>query len=363
MENKENLEDDILGFDPKNLRTYHDQEASSSSTSKVYKMKPAESKDEDHNYRCKIKVIYNPFNLSNSVIEQQGYSMKDADGYFYVVSKLTENDTSCPIFKAWKRSHFAKKDENPNLWRIAAKKDEGGDEMFDKRFARYVTIQVIEDKNHPENEHKYFFWKMPKSVWTVIDRAQNPAAADRKVSIPVMDFLFGCAVNITVTPGPDDPGHPERKLREIKYMAELSKKPVCCTMPDGSPLLDDEGQKVLDAYTEKLRDIWYEDNYDKAVKMEEELRTSAEAAALRPVYRKILEAIKGFCPNVEDEMSYHEWAPETAARVQRWLDAVMAGRNPELEDAPSAGPVAAPSAEPAPAAGGDLSSAGGDLPF
>lgn len=324
---EENFENDILGFDPANLKTYQETQTSTGNPN-IYKTKPSDSKDDDGHYRCKIKVIYNPYDLPNSIIEQQGYSMQDKDGYFYVVSKLTNNDTSCPIFKAWKRSHFAKKDENPELWKIAAKREEGGKQMFDKRFARYVTVQIIEDKNQTDLQGQYMFWKLPRMVWEAINKKQHPAAADNKIPVQVMDFLFGCVINIDVKPGPKDPKNPEREQREISYSCEIGNKPVSCTNPDGTPLLNDEQTKVLDAYVEKLRKIWDEDNYDKAVTLNNELKTSDEAKALRPVYKEVLEKIKTFCPNVSEEMGYKEWSEETTNRVNNWINIVMSGNDP-----------------------------------
>ena len=68
----------------------------------IYRARPADSKSEDGIYRAQIKVIYNRYDLRRSVLEQQSYAMQDANGFFSVVSSLTDNDTSCPVFKAWK---------------------------------------------------------------------------------------------------------------------------------------------------------------------------------------------------------------------------------------------------------------------
>lgn len=328
----DNFENDILGFDPSQLKAYSDSTPQSQGNSLIYKTKPAESKDSDGHYRSRIKIIYNPYDFPNSVIEQQGYSMQDKDGFFYAVSRLTNGDTSCPIFKAWKKSHFAKKEENLVLWQAAAKKEEGGKQMFDKRFARYVTIQVIEDKNQPDLVGKYMFWKLPKTIWEVINKKQHPAKESNRIAIPVMDFLFGRAVDIDVAPGPDDPSKPERRQREISYSCEISNKPVSCTYPDGTPLLNDDERKVLNAYVARLRDIWDEEDIDKARQMEVELKGSQEKKDLSVIYRNVIETIKGFCPNVAEEMGYKEWSPELTDRVNKWIDAVLAGNNPATSD-------------------------------
>ena len=49
------------------------------------------------------------------------------------------------------------------------------------------------------------------------DEAVEWDKAGKKAAIPVMDFLYGRAIELEVTPGPDDPRAPERKTRETSY--------------------------------------------------------------------------------------------------------------------------------------------------
>ena len=65
--------------------------------------------------------------------------------------------------------------------------------------------QVIEDNNQPDLVGKYMFWKLPKAIWETINAKMAPSPESKKASIPVMDFLFGRAIDLEVTPGPDDP--------------------------------------------------------------------------------------------------------------------------------------------------------------
>ena len=247
-------ENEILGFDPKQLAVFDKNEnQNKSSNPLIYHTRPADSKSEDGVYRATIKIIYNPFDLRHSVLEQQSYFIQDENGYLTVVSSLTNNDTSCPIFKAWKKCHYA--EERSPLWLQAAPKDKGGKGLFDKRFNRYVTIQVMEDKNQPDLVGQYLFWKLPKSIWDVINAKMNPSPDSGKPSIPVMDFLFGRAIDIEVIPGPDDKSQPERRQRETKYMGEISEDVVSCTNPDGSPLLSASEQEVLDEYIAGLKTV------------------------------------------------------------------------------------------------------------
>ena len=322
-------ENEILGFDPSQLSVFNqDENTPKNYNSNVYKTRPADSKSDDGIYRATIKVIYNPFNLRQSVLEQQSYGLQDADGWFSVVSTLTNNDTSCPIFKAWKKCHFAEK--GSDLWLQAATKDNdpNGKGLFDKRFARYVTVQIIEDKNQPELEGKYMFWKMPKSVWDIINAKMNPSPESKKAAIPVMDFLFGRSVDITVTPGPDDPSHPERKARETKYMAELSEEVVSCVNPDGSPLLNDAEQDVLDEYVRAMSKVWRSKDPDERAQLMAEINADPNTLKLREIYTKVLEDIKKVCPNLIEELGYKEWDEATKTRVQNWIDVVLSCNNP-----------------------------------
>ena len=153
-----------------------------------------------------------------------------------------------------KKEKKLKKD--PVLQNQAKKKEEGGNQIFDKRYARYVTIQVLEDNNHPELNGKYMFWKMPKAVWDVINAKQSPTNP-AKAAIPVMDFLFGRAIDLEVKPGPGKPGE-ERYSRETSYAAELTDDPVSCVNPDMSPLLNASQQAVLEQYIDDMKKVWKE---------------------------------------------------------------------------------------------------------
>lgn len=349
-------ENEILGFDPTSLSVFNQEENTPKNfNSNVYKTRPADSKSEDGKYRATIKVIYNPFNLRQSVLEQQSYGLQDNEGWFSVVSSLTNNDTSCPIFKAWKKCHFAEK--GSDLWLQAATKDNdpNGKGLFDKRFARYVTVQIIEDKNQPELEGKYMFWKMPKSVWDVINAKMNPSPESKKAPIPVMDFLFGRSIDIEVIPGPDDPSHPERKQRETKYMAELSEDVVSCVNPDGSPLLNDSEQDVLDTYVAAMSKVWRSKDPEERARLLAEINEDPNTKKLREIYGRVLEEIKKVCPNLIEELGYKEWDDATKARVQKWIDVVLSCNNPaQSSAAPAAAATvgtttAAPAAVPTPA--------------
>ena len=84
------------------------------------------------------------------------------------------------------------------------------------------------------------------------------------------------------------------------------------------------------------------------------------------MYHGVIEKIKSFCPNLIEELGYHEWSPEVTARVNAWINVVLAGNDPTnplpstaTTTAPAAAPAATPSdtTESTPTAGSD------DLPF
>ena len=359
---------DILGFDPSQLSVFSTNDNKSNVNKNLYTTKPADSKSEDHVYRAKIKVIYSPQDLKNSVLEIQGYAMQDENGYFTVDSSLSIDDKSCPIFNAWKKCRYS--DEGSVLYKQQLSKEKGGKGLFDKRFARYVTIQVLEDKNHPELNGKYMLWKLPKSIWDMIEKKQHPAKESGNCPVPVMDFLFGYAIKLEVTPGPDDPQHPERKARETSYSGEFTKRPVPCTNPDGSDLLDFDEQEVLEKYTNAMEKIWDEENPEKRAAMLEKVNADPNTAELRKIYKRVLEEIKTFCPDLNEELGFKPWDDATTKRVKAWIDVVLSGNEPRaaapaaVQDATSSEDTtssASVEVEEAPASsGGDSDD---DLPF
>lgn len=320
---------DVMGFDPSMLSCYEEAPATSFGNANIYKPSPDKSKSEDGIYRAQIKVIYNPHNLRVSVLEQQSYGLQDANGFFSVISSLTNNDKNCPLFKAWKQCHFSK---DENMQKQALSKDKGGRGLFDKRFARYVLIQVIEDNNQPELNGKYMVWKMPKAIWESINGKMAPSAESKRASIPVMDFLFGRAIDLEVTPGPDDKAHPERKKREISYnTSELTDDVVSCTNPDGSSLLTNDEQEVLDKYVEDMtKKVWKQKDPEQRATAIAEINADENTKKLREIYKPVMEKIKSFCPDLEKEVGYQEWSDDVKARVQAWIDIVLAGNDPTV---------------------------------
>lgn len=341
-------ENDVLGFNPQDLFRNDNEGQSNQSTGNglIYRMRPADSKSEDGIYRATIKVVYNPFDRKNSFLDQQTYAMNDAQGFFSVVSALTLNNEegkNCPIFKAWKKCRYA--EEKSNLWLQQAKKEEGGRSLFDKRMARYCVVQILADENQPDLVGSFKLWKIPASIYQIIKQKQDPTDP-KKAAIPVMDYLFGRAIDIEVTPGPDDKNAPERKNREISYAGELSEDIVSCINPDGSPLLTSAEQDILDEYVDAMKKVWKSKDPEERAELLKEVLADANTAEFRKIYSRVLEEIKTWAPNL-DTLSYHEWTPEVKARVENWINIVLAGNDPRTaSDAPAvAATVATPSTQ------------------
>lgn len=354
---------DILSFTADQLAVNNPVETKTQGGNpNIYRARPADSKSEDGIYRAQIKVIYNPYDLRRSVLEQQSYAMQDANGFFSVVSSLTDNDTSCPVFKAWKTCHYSK---DANLQNQAKSKEDGGKALFDKRYARYVTIQVLDDPNQPELNGKYMFWKMPKSVWEVIDAKQSPTNP-AKAAVPVMDFLFGRAIDLEVKPGPGKPGD-DRYSRETKYTCELTDDIVSCVNPDMSPILNATQQAILDEYVEEMKKVWKEKDPAARIALKNAVDTAENTKALKAFYRDVIEKIKSYCPNLVESLGYKAWSADTTARVTAWINTVLAGNDPTAAAPAVAATVtaqpAAATATPAPATDPMASTDDDDLPF
>lgn len=323
---------DFFNFDPRTLTQSSNNESAANGNTLIYKCNPKNSISEDGHYRATIKVLFNPFDFQNSVIERQSYSITDENGWFEAVSKLTNGDKDCPIFKAWKALRYSK-DPLKESW--ANTKLNGGKGWFNKRTERWVTIQVIEDKNQPELEGQYLLWKLPKFIQTLIDAKQSPSVESGKPSIPVMDLLIGRGIELDVKPGPDDKNDPSRRNREISYdLSSLTEDPVQCTMPDGSSLITDEQEEIVESVLKILKKAWKEKDVTKRAEIMAEFSKSEDVQKFNEFYgSEVLPKVQQFCPNVKEEMSYKPWDEEKTARVNAWLQKVTNGIDPEIPTA------------------------------
>ena len=337
-------ENDVLGFDPQDLFKNDEENSSKNNTnyvnSLIYHMRPVDVKEEvdkNHIYRATIKVVYNPFDRKKSFLNQQTYGLNDTRGFFSVISSLTlgeadPNAKNCPIFKAWKKCRYAKQKDGSFkseadrvLWLQQAKEEEGGKALFDKRQARYCIVQILEDKNQPDLVGSFKLWKIPASIYKIIEQKQNPTD-EKKAPIPVMDFLFGRAIDVEVTPGPGKPGDVSY-TRQVDYTGELSEDIVSCVNPDGSPLLTSDENEILEAYVESMKKVWKSKDPEERKRLLAEVLAEENTAAFRSIYARVLEQIKSWSPTF-DSINYKEWSADVAARVQNWINVVLEGEDP-----------------------------------
>ena len=197
----------------------------------------------------------------------------------------------------------------------------------------------------------------------------NPSDA-KKASIPVMDFLFGRAIELEVQPGPGKPGD-ERYTRETKYVGEFSDEVVSCVNPDGSAMLNDDEMEVLDTYVTKMNKVWKSKDAETRTALLEEVNADPNTAALKKIYKRVLDNIKTVCPNLTEHLGYKEWNDELKERVNHWIEVVLTGNNPAtVNSAPAALTEQTTAPEPTQTHGGSTAIFDGgsddddtDLPF
>ena len=83
--------------------------------------------------------------------------------------------------------------------------------------------------------------------------------------------------------------------------------------------------------------VWKEKDIEKRESLKATVDADENTIALRKFYNeKIFPQIKQWCPNLIETLSYKEWDDATKARVQKWIDVVLAGNDPRtVEEAPT----------------------------
>lgn len=302
----------LMDFNPSDLQVFKEPEKQDYNTN-IYKTNPVKySKADDGHYRSKVRIIYNPFDVKQSVVRRVYYAMNDADGFFMADSVLSMGDKSCPIFKAWKKVWFNNEKEEE-------KRKQFCKDVFQQNDEKYVLVQILEDENQPELVGQFKVWKLPKTVWTVMDAKMNPTPESKKAPIRLMDYLFGRPLEIDVTPGPDDPKNPGRKQREISYdLCSFSDEWEAIRKTDNTPLFTDEELETIESYVEAKA------KFEKAKTEADRNKKKAEAEALVPkmkvLYQKALDYLKENCLDIVEEVGYKPWSEELTKRVTRFLN-------------------------------------------
>ena len=343
--------DDVMGFNPTDLNVFNAPEATDFNQN-VYKTNPKDSKAEDGHYRSKLRVIYNPNDIKQSIVKQTTYAMNDADGFFMVKSKLANGDRECPIFKSWKKLWFSGVEE----------KKEWARKMYDKSESQWCLVQILEDDNRPEFVGQIKAMKLPKAIFVKLEALMNPAPETKKTPVPVMDYIFGRVLEMDVTPGPDDPAHPERKQREIKYdLCAFESDPTPVIRVDGTPFFTDEELELIDTYNTARVDLAKAKSDKKKQEAQQVLVDNQNA--VRELYKNVIEYLKDNAIDLVKECAYQPWDEATEKRVQNWIDIVATMNDPKAVTSADVTTESEAVAEPVPAAADEFMGLGMDVPF
>ena len=314
---------ELMGFNPSDLTVFQEGNQEKDYNKNIYKTNPVSTKvaSEDGHYRSTIRIIYNPFDVKRSIVNQCQYVLRDENGMFFVNSALADGDRNCPIFKGWKKLHFSGDPE----------KDEFAKKMFEKNESMWVLVQVIEDKNKPEEEGKLKVMKLPRTIYNKLQAKMNPSAESKKSAVALMDYLLGPVLEMDVVPGPDDPKQPSRKMREINYdLCDFGTDPNPIVKVDGTPLFNDDELETIDAYATAKT------NMEKARTEEKRNAFKQEALGMvddmKKLYKKALDYLKDNAPDLVAECGYTPWSDEVTKRVENWLNAVLDMRDPANSD-------------------------------
>ena len=324
--------DEVMGFDPAAAVTAFENTSSEKRVNpNIYKTNPSTTVNEDGHYHSRVRVLLNPYNIKRSIVHQARYSMKDQNGFFQVISSLSDGDKNCPIFKGWKKLWFTTVQDpsNPSQRIPDQEKRDWARAKFDKSESDWVLVQIIEDENQPDLVGMFKVMKMPKAILNRLMSKMNPTDS-KKPKQPLMDYLFGPTLDMDVVPGPDDPQAPERKQREISYdLCDFDTDPTPIIKTDGTPLFTDEEIEMIEEYNQANVDL---------VKAKTEMKRKEAAARkeelapnIRTLYGKAIEYIKNCAIDPVVECGYTPWSKELTDRVNAWLDKVLALQDPQGE--------------------------------
>ncbi len=332
-----NALDEMMGFDPANM-TIFNETTSSNVDPRIYKSQPRLSKSEDGSYRSKIRILFNPHSIKESVVHFESFYLKDSVGGFIVPSSLSNGDKSCPVFKGFKKVRYA--GEEGTVEREEALKR--AKSIFTKNSSNWVLIQIIEDDNQPELVGQFKFWKIPVGIFDKLNAKMKPVDQKKMPDI-VMDYLLGKVLELEVTPGPNDPENPSRKFTETKYnLSEFDTEVTPIMNVDGTQFFSEDEISLIESYADAKKKIAKKTEKEKDVavmiaKRSEEiskLNASEIGSSIRTLYNKALEFMIATAPNVCD-MGYKPWDEELTKRVTDFLIQVDAGNDPGVKvDAP-----------------------------
>ncbi len=357
--------DALMGFDPTNLNAFQENTGAGVNPN-VYKTNPRDSKSDDGVYRCKLRILYDPHNFTESIVTKTEWYCKSANGAFMVNAPVDtkENNRTNPLAIASSKvflaldgfaERYAEKfypgdgnaDRRATLlnefnsvtgrgrdaWANKFKGTELGKQIldyakstFDHTTSTWVLVQVLEDANKPELEGQYKMMKLPKAIYAKLTAKMNPSAESKKAPVDLMSWVLGYVLDMEVQPGPDDPSNPERKQREISYdLCDFSTDFEPIRKTDNTPLFTDEQMEVLEEFATAKKEA----ESAKAAKKREE--AAAKIAKGSELYNKVRDLTmvaydyllnEAKVINLKDEIAYKPWDAEMQKRVKDWIDEV-----------------------------------------
>lgn len=304
----------LMGFNPTELNAF--QEKGPQADPNIYKTNPRDAVSDDGVYRSKVKVLLNPQNPKDSIVNQATYWLGAMDGSRLVRSCLSEGDKNCPLFKAWKRLWFSGDED----------KKEFSKEVYNKSESMWVLVQILEDENKPELVGQFRVMKLARDIYDKLVAKMNPSPSSGKAPYPVMDYVIGLVLEIEVQPGPDDPKAPERKQREISYSLSQFGDYATIIKTDGTPLLTEEEAELTDNFVTALTDARSGKTAKKKADGEalvKELRPKME-----PIYQKVCtyvidnlrNVVTGEPMDLKAYCGFNPWDEETTQFVERFTE-------------------------------------------
>ena len=384
--------DAMMGFDPANTNPFIQETSSSRVDPDIYKTNPKDSIVDGGNYRSKLRLIYNPYQYTKSIVTKTEWYCKGSNGSFLVngLVDTKENRRNCPLFKASSQvflatNGFAERfvqarypgasnasmretllaefnnvqGRGKDAWMKKFKETSLGQdiltygkETFDNTTSSWVLVQILEDDNKPELVGQFKIMKLPRVILNKIEAKMYPSEEEKEKSkkpVDLMSWVLGYPLEMNVKPGPDDPNNPERKQREISYdLCDFSTDFEPIHKVDGSSLFTDEELEVLEEFAAARKDA----ESAKSQKKKEE--AAAKIAKGTDLYGKVLEMTKKAYLYLKDEakvidlvdkIEYKPWDEETTEKVNNWIDEVLF-KNVDINNSqPSTLPTSQPEVE------------------
>ena len=370
MTQKQDALDAMMGFDPTDTNPFMQETTTPRVDPDIYKTNPKDTVSESGNYSSKVRLIYNPYDYTKSIVTKTEWYCQSANGNFSVNGLVDnkENRRNCPLFRASSQvflaqngfaerfvtarypgvGNSAKRDEllsefnsvqgkGKDAWAKKFKETTLGQEIlayaketFDNTTSSWVLVQILEDENKPDLVGQFKIMKLPKVILNKIEAKMYPSEEERKKGkkpVDLMSWVLGYPLEMNVKPGPDDPNAPERKQREISYdLCDFSTDFEPIHKVDGSSLFTDEELEALEEFSTSRKDA------ESAKSQKKKDEAAAKVAKGTDLYNKVREMTKKAYEYLKDEakvidlvdkIEYKPWDNEMTKKVNDWIDEVL----------------------------------------